>query len=204
MSTPADQDKTEILNVVALNPAGQGVADHKGKSVVVHGALPGESIRVSSYGGRRGKRRTQLEEVLEPSSHRVSPRCPHFGVCGACKLQHLHHDQQLVFKQAQLLENLELVGGVSPGELLAPLVGPLWHYRRKARLSVRLVAKKGRVLVGFRELNGRYVADINECHILDERIASRLTELAGLIAGLSIADRIPQLEVACDQCLELR
>ena len=186
-----------IADIIALNPAGQGVAQLQDRQVAVHGALPGEEISFRSYGGRRGNRRAELVEVLRASPHRIAPRCPHFGVCGGCKLQHLDHNGQLAFKQAQLMDMLLQAGGVAPAEILEPLVGPLWHYRRKARLSVRWVEKKGRVLVGFRELNGRYVADLDECHILDERIAGRLPELASLIAGLSIYNSIPQLEVAC-------
>jgi len=197
MSAPADKAEPDIAEIVALNPAGQGVAGQAGDNVVIHGALPGEKVSFRKFAGRRGKSRTQLVDVLRPSRHRVSPRCAHFGVCGGCKLQHLRHDEQLAFKQAQLLDHFRQVDGLEPAGLVEPLTGPLWQYRRKARLSVRWVEKKGRVLVGFRELNGRYVADVYECPILDDRIAKILPDLARMIAGLSIFKRIPQLEVAC-------
>jgi len=193
----AKQSEPELTQILKLNAAGQGVAEHAGTDVILDGALPGETVSFRRFGGRRGRRRTELVEVLKPSAVRVEPPCPHFGVCGACKLQHLEHREQLAFKQAQLLENLESLGGLEPVNVLEPLTGPLWHYRRKARLSVRWVEKKGRVLVGFREINGRYVADVDKCLILDERIASILPDLSELIGTLSSFKRIPQLEVAC-------
>jgi 23S rRNA (uracil1939-C5)-methyltransferase len=197
MHIPADDTPPKVAKINTLNAAGQGVGDHSGGEVTLAGTLPGETVSFQTFGGRRGKSRSELVDVLEASSKRTSPKCPHFGICGACKLQHLLPEAQLEFKQAQLLENLRQLGGVDPAQILSPLVGPLWNYRRKARLSVRWVEKKGRVLVGFREQNGRYVADIDTCLILDKRIADILPDLALLIASLDIFKRIPQLEVAC-------
>jgi 23S rRNA (uracil1939-C5)-methyltransferase len=127
----------------------------------------------------------------------VIPRCPHFGTCGGCSLQHLDPEHQILAKQETLEQNLARIGGLSPAEWFPPLTGPLWHYRRKARLSVRYVFKKERVLVGFRERLGRYVADMSECHVLEVQIAECLPQLADLIRSLDGYRRIPQVEVAC-------
>lgn len=127
----------------------------------------------------------------------VVPRCPHFGVCGGCSLQHLDPVEQVRAKQESLEQHFEQAGALAPRTWFAPLTGPAWHYRRKARLSVRYVFKKKRVLVGFRERGGRYVTDMSECHVLDARIADRLPELSQLIRSLESYRRIPQLEVAC-------
>jgi 23S rRNA (uracil1939-C5)-methyltransferase len=82
------------------------------------------------------------------------------------------------------------------------LSGPEWNYRRKARLSVRDVAAKQRVLVGFRERNGRFVADMSECHILRSEIADSLAAITALMESLECRGSIPQIEVACgdQQC----
>jgi 23S rRNA (uracil1939-C5)-methyltransferase len=94
--------------------------------------------------------------------------------------------------------------GVKPGDVYEPLVGEAWNYRRKARLSVRLVKAKGRVLVGFRERNGKFVADMHECHVLRGEIGKSLPELARLLEALDCRGEIPQLEVACgDGCCAL-
>jgi 23S rRNA (uracil1939-C5)-methyltransferase len=183
-------------DVVDLAHDGRGIARVSGKAVFIAGALPGERVRF-----RVTKRRRQLEEavlldVLTASPDRVTPRCAHFGVCGGCSLQHLSPEAQLAAKQRQLLDNLERIGGVRPLRVIEPLRGPAFAYRRRARLGVRYVHKKGRVLAGFRERDKPYLADLRRCEILLERFATLPEELAALVETLSIRERIPQVEVA--------
>jgi len=183
-------------HVEFLDHEGRGVARVQGKVTCIDGALPGEEVRFR-YRRIRGRfDEGRVVEVLQASSDRVVPRCPHFGVCGGCTLQHLHPEAQLRAKQARLLETLEHLGGVEPPEVFPPLTGPLWGYRRKARLGVRYVAKKGRLLVGFRERGSRFVADLSRCEVLDPAVGQRLVALQDLIASLEPFDRIPQVEVA--------
>jgi 23S rRNA (uracil1939-C5)-methyltransferase len=136
-------------------------------------------------------------EILVDSPQRVKPRCPHFGVCGGCALQHLDPAAQIRAKQDSLLQNLERIGKVLPQRVLEPLTGSLWNYRRKARLSVRYVHKKERLLIGFRERKGRYVAEMTECHVLDSRVSKLLPQLTALIESMDARERIAQVEVAC-------
>lgn len=185
-----------------LSHDGRGVATWNEKKVFIHGALPGERVRAKLTDRKRSFDEGETMEVLQASAQRVEPRCPHFGQCGGCSLQHLEFGRQIEAKQNTLLQNLERIGKVVPDTVWKPLTGPMWHYRRKARLSVRYVHKKERVLVGFRERYGRFVADMQECHVLDQRIASRLSDLSTLIHGMNARRTIPQLEVACgdDDC----
>jgi len=180
-----------------LSHDGRGVASHGEKTVFVHGALPGERVLLRLTDRKRHYDEGEAVEIMEPSVHRVTPRCPHFGQCGGCSLQHLDPAIQIESKQNTLIQNLERIGKVSPEVLWEPLTGPLWGYRRKARLSVRYVHKKERVLVGFRERYGRFVADMRECHVLDPRIAGQLNHLSELIYSMDARRTIPQLEVAC-------
>jgi len=180
-----------------LSHDGRGVATHGEKTVFVHGALPGERVLMRLTDRKRRFDEGETLEVLEPSPDRVQPRCPHFGQCGGCSLQHLSPAKQIESKQNTLVQNLARIGKVTPAAVWEPLTGPQWHYRRKARLSVRYVHKKERVLVGFRERYGRFVADMQECHVLDQRIASRLAELSQLIHSMEARRTIPQLEVSC-------
>ena len=190
---PAEPFTVHIDN---LTHEGQGVARRDGKVVFVAGALPDEEVRCV-YTARRSRRdEAQTVEVLQAAPERVEPRCAHFGVCGGCALQHLQPDHQLVIKRRWLLDSLTHIGKVQPAQVLEPMTGPLWGYRRRARLGVKYVAKKGRVLVGFRERHSPYIADLRRCEVLDERIGGLLEELAVLIDGLSIRDRLPQIEVA--------
>lgn len=190
---PAEPTEAEIVD---LAHDGRGVARVGGKTVFVEGALPGETVRFRVYKRRRMFDEAGLTEVVSVSPHRVVPKCPHFGVCGGCSLQHLSADAQLEAKQRQLLDSLERIGRVTPERILEPLGGPPFGYRRRARLGVRYVHKKGRVLVGFREREKPYIADLGRCEILIERFATLPADLAALIEELSICERLPQVEVA--------
>jgi 23S rRNA (uracil1939-C5)-methyltransferase len=126
----------------------------------------------------------------------VTPQCEHFAICGGCSLQHLAADQQILLKQGVLLENLKRLGKAEPETILEPLTGPHWGYRRKARLGVRFVVKKDKMLVGFREKHSNFLAELETCKVLHPDIGLHLRDLAGLLRGLSIYNQIPQLEVA--------
>src|SRR3954471_7581594 len=167
-----------------------------GKVVFVAGALPGERIRFRRRSFHKSHDEAELVEVLEASPDRVTPRCAHFGVCGGCALQHLAPEAQLAAKQKELAANLERIGNVTPDTWLPPLLGPHWNYRRRARLSSRFVTKKGRSLVGFREKQGKYVADVQRCEVLAEPVASLVGVLADLLTGMARRTSIPQIEVA--------
>jgi 23S rRNA (uracil1939-C5)-methyltransferase len=186
----------EEADIVDLSHEGHGVAKPAGKAVFVADALPGERVRMRRVGRRRNCDEARLEEVLQASPDRVAPECPHYGVCGGCALQHLAPAAQLGFKQEQLLDTLARAGGVEPQQVLEPLTGPAWHYRRRARLGVKYVARKGRVLVGFRERSAPFVADLHECRILASPADQLIDPLARLVEALSIAARLPQIEVA--------
>ena len=185
-----------ILEITDLTHEGAGVGRRDGKAVFVNGALPGETVSCI-YTARRARHDlARTVEVLHAAAQRVEPRCAHFAICGGCAMQHLQPEGQLALKQRWLLDSLRHIGKVEPGLVLEPLTGPLWGYRRRARLGVKWVAKKGRVLVGFREKNSPYIADLQRCEVLDERIGGRLSALAALVQQLSIRERLPQIEVA--------
>jgi len=175
---------------------GRGIARVEGKAVFIDGALPGERVRFRVFKRRRQLDEAGLVDVLTPSPDRVIPKCAHFGICGGCSLQHLAPAAQLAAKQRQLLDNLERIGRVVPQQVFAPLRGPEWAYRRRARLGVKYVHKKGRVLAGFREREKPYLADIQRCEVLLERLARLPEHLAALVESLSLREKIPQVEVA--------
>ncbi len=166
------------------------------KTVFVADALPGERITFRRRSFHKNHDEAELVEVLEASPSRVTPRCAHFGVCGGCALQHLDPAAQIAAKQQELAANLERIGNVVPGEWLPPLSGPRWNYRRRARLSSRYVAKKGRSLVGFRERQGKYVADVQRCEVLAEPVGSLIGALGDLLTGMQRRESLPQVEVS--------
>jgi 23S rRNA (uracil1939-C5)-methyltransferase len=183
-------------DVVDLAHDGRGIARVDGKAVFIEGALPGERVRFRVFKRRRQLDEAGLVEVLVASPDRVVPKCAHFGICGGCSLQHLAPAAQLAAKERQLLDNLERIGRVRPERVFAPLRGPEWAYRRRARLGVKYVHKKGRVLAGFREREKPYLADIRRCEVLLARFASLPEHLAALVETLSLREKIPQVELA--------
>jgi 23S rRNA (uracil1939-C5)-methyltransferase len=185
----------ETGTVSGLTHEGEGVV-HGGKTVFVAGALPAERIRLRRIRRRRQHDEGELLEVLEASPERVAPRCAHFGVCGGCALQHLDPAAQLRAKGAELADVLTRVARVTPARWLAPLAGPPWAYRRRARLGARFVHKKGCMVVGFRERAAPYVAQLSRCEVLAPPAGELITPLAQLLGALSIREHVPQIEVA--------
>ena len=184
-----------------LSHDGRGVAHVDGKAIFVVGALAGERVRLKFTRKHRRYDEAVVEEILIASPDRVVPRCPHFGVCGGCVLQHLGPEAQIAAKRRVLIENLERIGNVEPQQILPALTDQPWGYRRKARLSVKHVEKKGRVLVGFREIDGRFVADIRRCEVLHPAVGERIDAIAALIESLEAKRDIPQIEVAAGDAL---
>lgn len=195
MAREVNSGKREA-DIVDLAHDGRGVARVDGKAVFIAGALPGERVSFHTMRRRRHMDEAALAEVLAASPDRVQPRCAHFGICGGCTLQHLSAAAQLAAKQRQLLETLERIGRVRPERILEAVQGPHWAYRRRARLGVKYVHKKGRVLAGFREREKPYLADIQRCEVLIERFAELPRKLAALVETLSIREKIPQVELA--------
>ncbi|CAG9181154.1 23S rRNA (uracil(1939)-C(5))-methyltransferase RlmD [Cupriavidus laharis] len=167
-----------------------------GKVIFVEGALPGETVSYKSYRRKPSYEQAHLLEVRRESVMRVTPGCKHFGVCGGCSMQHLDSRAQLAIKQRVLEDNLWHLSKVRPEVVFRPIAGPDWGYRYRARLTVRHVVKKGGVLVGFHERKSSYVADMTSCEILPPHISAMLVPLRELVAGLSIRDRMPQIELA--------
>ena len=187
--------------VESLDQEGRGIAHVEGKVVFVEGGLPGEHVTLAVRKRKPTYEIATATAIRHPNAARVTPRCPHFGVCGGCTLQHADPALQIAAKQRALEDALERIGRVRPDTLLAPISGPAWGYRQRARLSVRDVPKKGGVLVGFHERASSYVADMRECHVLPPKIGMMLPALRALIESLSIRQRLPQIELAVGERL---
>lgn len=182
--------------IIDLAQDGRGVAKFDGKVAFIADALPGERVRFRYVRASRDLDEGQTIAIERASPHRVTPGCAHFGLCGGCTLQHLDASQQILFKQKQLLDAFERIGKVGVAEIAPPITGPVWSYRRRARLGVKWVAKKNAVLVGFRERESSYLAQLSRCEVLDARVGTKLPELSALVESLSIRERLPQIEVS--------
>jgi 23S rRNA (uracil1939-C5)-methyltransferase len=186
----------ELLKIESLDQDGRGVARRDAKVIFVQGALPGETVSVTTLRSKPSYEVARTQQVFKASPLRVRPKCPHFGVCGGCSMQHIDAAAQVAFKQRVLEDALHHIGGVKAAQILTPIHGPYWGYRHRARLSVKLVNKKGGILVGFHEKKSGYVADIKQCEVLPRHISDLLIPTRRLIETLSHPNRIPQIEVA--------
>lgn len=182
--------------IESLDHEGRGIAHVDGKVIFIEGGLPGEEVEFSSFRKKPSYEQATMTQVLSESSQRVSAQCPHFGVCGGCAMQHLNVVGQTAAKQRVLEDALWHVGRLRPEMVYPAIAGPSWGYRYRARLSVRVVAKKGGVLVGFHEKRSSYVAVMDSCEILPRNVSAMIPALKTMIAGMSTPDRLPQIEVS--------
>lgn len=194
----------EVLDIESLDLEARGIAHREGKVVFVEGGLPGERVEATIVRRKPSYEKARAERVIRASSQRVEPACPHFGVCGGCAMQHLNPYAQVAVKQRVLEDAFAHIGKLRPATILPAMHGPAWGYRYRARLSVRLVPRKGGVLVGFRERHSSYVADMTQCRVMPKHVSDMLVPLRRMIESLSAPDRIPQIEVAVgDRCTAL-
>jgi 23S rRNA (uracil1939-C5)-methyltransferase len=186
----------ETAAITSVAHDGRGIAATEGKKVLVAGALEGETVTFMRRKFRRNFDEAELLEVHEASPDRIDAKCEAFDRCGGCSLQHISPEHQRDIKAQTLRDNLERIGRVEPGAWLDSMTGPLWNYRRRARLAVKDVPAKGRTLVGFRERHAPFIADMHRCEVLAKPLDSMVADLSELVSGLSIRARLPQIEVA--------
>ena len=186
----------ETATITGVTHDGRGIANTEGKKVFVAGALEGETVTYQRRKFRRNFDEAELLEIHEASPDRIEAKCEAFGRCGGCSLQHITPLHQREIKAQTLRDNLERIGRVTPENWLEPMTGPVWNYRRRARLAVKDVHGKGRALVGFRERHAPFITDMRRCEVLAAPIDSMLTDLSDLVGALSIKARLPQIEVA--------
>lgn len=191
-----------IIDIKSLDMEGRGVGHlvnedgTPGKVIFVEGALPGERVSFLSYRKKAKWEAANMTALLRESAQRVKPQCAYFDVCGGCAMQHLEPAAQVAMKQRVLEDNLKHLGKTRAEVMLRPIYGPTWGYRYRARISLRYVAKKGGMLVGFHEKRSSFIAEMKTCEILPPNVSAMLVPLGELVAALSIRDQVPQIELA--------
>ena len=191
------------LKITGLSHEGRGISYINGKTVFIHNALPNEIVDIEILQKNSRFLTADAVNINTPSSFRVEPKCPHVDICAGCQLQHMDYKDQLEFKKQTVLDQLSHIGKINISKLavIAPIISDYpWQYRHKARLSVKYVEKKQKLLIGFHEKNGRYIADISSCDILPAKIGQNIELLKSLLLSLSpeLYKNIPQIEIACD------
>ena len=171
------------------------MASHVDRVVFIDEALPTETW-ILSTDSRKDYAEGKLAALHTVPSTGSRTRLSAFGICGGCSFQHVDDAEQIHFKEDLLQEQFRRIGKVDIPQIWEALKGPHWGYRRKARMGVKWVAKKNRVLVGFRERRNPFLAEIDSCKVMHPLVGENLIAVGEMIAGLSIKDRIPQIEVA--------
>jgi len=190
------KSKVYELNIESLSHEGRGISHYENKIIFTRGALPGEKVIVSRSLSRAKYEEADIVEILQPSPDRIEPKCAVYGICGGCSFQHLSSQDQISAKQGWLQSAFKGQAKVLPKEWLDPLQLESWGYRRKARLGVRYVNKKDKLLVGFRERKSSFITVMERCEVLHPLLGDNLELLGECIGKLSVKFHVPQIEVA--------
>lgn len=179
----ADSSRDLTVEVAALGPRGDGIADSRAGRLYIAGALPGESVRVTT-GGKRGEGFVAtLREIVEPSPDRADPPCPHFADCGGCSVQHLADGAYAAWKHGLVSAALERAG-LDP-DPVAPLVRTAPDGRRRAEFAAFRPRSRGsRTYFGFHARASRHVVEVTDCRILRPELTALVPVLRALFAGL--------------------
>lgn len=169
----------QIITVEAtdLDPFGQGVARHNGKALFISGLLPNERAEVILTEDKSKYSRGQVKRRLNDSPERVTPRCPHFGVCGGCQQQHASVALQQSSKSTALARLMKH----DVNEIIS---GQPWGYRRRARLSLSYEPKTQKLAMGFRKAASNDIVDVKQCPVLVPHLEALLPHLRNCLSDL--------------------
>lgn len=149
------------LFIERLGVNGEGVAHHKGYTVFVDGALPGEEVHAHVYERHKSYGRATIVELLKTSPFRAKPACPLFSKCGGCQLMHLEYQKQLEAKRQKVVDALERIGKLTDFTVLPCEPSPSsFHYRNKIQLPMD---ENGRL--GLFARNTHEIVPIEDCLI---------------------------------------
>jgi 23S rRNA (uracil1939-C5)-methyltransferase len=169
-----------LVDIEYLDTSGDGVARHRGQTIIVPFTIPGERVHVALGPRRNGVASASLIDIVRASPHRVGPRCAHFGVCGGCAWQHIAYPEQLRLKTEIVgrLVHTAVPGAPAPLPMIAatPVEDP-WHYRQKAHFVFRPPSPGGfgapgsaaGLIMGHYARGSRRVMAVEECPVHDER-----------------------------------
>ncbi|MNZ65298.1 23S rRNA (uracil(1939)-C(5))-methyltransferase RlmD [compost metagenome] len=195
--------KKQRLRIERLAGDGRGIAFLDGRTWFVSGALAEEEVEARVLNAHGKVVEARLERVFSASPERRQAPCKHFDRCGGCNLQHLAHADQLALKQRLLAEQLQRVAGVVPERWAAPLSGPEFAYRRRARVAVRWDNKAKKLEVGFRAEASQDIVAIEDCPVLVQPLQSIMRHLPMLLQSLSKPQVVGHVELFSGTALAL-
>ena len=180
----------QIITVTVndLDAFGQGVARHNGKTLFIPGLLPQESADVTITEDKKQYAKAQVKRRLNDSPDRVTPRCPHFGVCGGCQQQHASIELQQRSKRAALSRLMK-------NEVAEVIADTPWGYRRRARLSLHYQPKTQQLQMGFRKSASSDIVDVKQCPILVPQLEALLPDLRACLSSLQEIRHLGHVEL---------
>jgi 23S rRNA (uracil1939-C5)-methyltransferase len=193
VAQPLNDMRLGEFTIDRMSHDGRGITQWDGKTLFVDGVLTGERISARLVRDHARYAEARLDKLLEASPDRIEPACAHYAECGGCQLQHLSTDNQVVFKQAAVLQQLELWGGVKPKHVLAPIRSTSQGYRRCARLGIDYT--DGEVTLGFRKRNSKQLVQVNLCSVLAPELNRLLAPLKVWLTELRAAEAVTHLEL---------
>ncbi|MBU2709713.1 23S rRNA (uracil(1939)-C(5))-methyltransferase RlmD [Zooshikella harenae] len=182
------------LRVEKLSHDGRGIAYWQKKPIFINGALPNELVEVDITSNRTRFLEGNVKSLLESAPSRISPECKHFAACGGCHWQFVAAEQQLVWKQQAVVEQIQRIAKTEPETLLPAICSQPWGYRQRARLACHVV--KGQLQLGFRGLQSEQIVEVTHCLTLTPQLQQLLESLRALLTGLSGKRCIGHIDIA--------
>jgi 23S rRNA (uracil1939-C5)-methyltransferase len=180
-----------LLSIEKLIYGGEGLAHVDGNTVFVPYVLPGEQVSGAVRTRKKQLIHATLREVKQPSSHRVAPPCPHFGVCGGCHYQHIDIAEQVKQKKEILRETLSRLGGVTWDGPIAEHSGEPFAYRNRAQWAFRDALPRA---FGYFLPESAHILPIDACPVLSPGLAGLFAKLQNMARGNSLPPGVLEVE----------
>lgn len=190
-----------IVNGVGSELQGVGrLAD--GRAAFVPGAIPGEKVNVTITQDKGRFCEASLCDVLEPSPDRVTPACPHAGVCGGCQARHMHYARTLELKRQVVEDALTRIGGVEGARVL-PALGCDAPDRVRNKAEYPIGLENGRPVIGAFAKGSRRVIPLEDCLLQRPESVRALRWFAGHLPGLPLAGHLRALVTRVNRAGEM-
>jgi 23S rRNA (uracil-5-)-methyltransferase RumA len=161
------EELTVTIKKIGIN--GEGIAYDQQQVIFVEGAIPEEEATIKITKIEKNHAYAQVVSIDKPSSHRIQPPCTIYSECGACHLQHLQYEQQLMYKREIVKDAFKKYATVKELEIRKTLAQQEpWHYRNKAQLRVVFLGEKTQL--GLYERESHHLVEMNNCLVQDKLI----------------------------------
>lgn len=159
-----------IIDKLGMN--GEGVArctesEYTDKVCFVDGALPGEEVDIEILKDKKSYCYGRIKDILQLSSHRISPICPYYGECGGCNLQHMDKLLQLEFKRSKVSDSLKKIAGI---DCVVEDVLRLNDFNYRNKMVFPISTHVGHAVLGMFRHNSHKVVSIEGCLLTGELI----------------------------------